>query len=349
VSRAQEPPVVVKLGSSLVVDPDGAPRPGVLGGVARELAALVERGTPACVVSSGAIALGAATAGLTGRRAARSLAQLQAASALGQSELQRLWQSAFEPFGLPAAQILLTAAEITDRRSYLNVRNTLRALFDVPAVPVLNENDAAATDEIRFGDNDVLAAQIAVLVRARSLVLLTSTGGVLSAPPGVEGAALVADGEAAAAATFGAASPLGAGGMESKVQAARLAQAGGVTSFVASPDALGEILAGASAGTRFAAREAGESAFKLWLRYGMRPAARISVDDGAAHALRETAGSLLAVGVTSCEPFRAGDGVEVVDAGGALVARGIASVDADAVAGRPTGVEVVHRDRLIVV
>src|SRR6476660_7209462 len=121
VTRALEPPVVVKLGSSLVVDPEGAPRPGVF---------------------SGAIALGAATAGLTGRRAGRSLAQLQAASALGQSELQRLWQEAFEPFGLPTAQILLTATEITDRRSYVNVRSSLRALFDVPAVPVLNENDA---------------------------------------------------------------------------------------------------------------------------------------------------------------------------------------------------------------
>jgi glutamate 5-kinase len=320
----------------------------VLQDVARELSALVERGTPACVVSSGAIALCATTAGLSRSRTGRSLAQLQAASALGQSELQRLWQSAFEPFGLPAAQILLTATEITDRRSYLNVRNTLRALFDVPAVPVLNENDAAATDEIRFGDNDVLAAQIAVLVRARLLVLLTSTGGVLTAPPGVEGASVLADGDEAAAAVFGAASPLGAGGMESKVQAARLAQAGGVTAFVAAPAALGGILAGESAGTRFQAEPAGESAFKLWLRYGMRATAQVTVDDGAARALRESAGSLLAVGVTSFEPFRAGDGVEVVDPRGVLVARGLASVDAEAVAGRPTGVEVVHRDRMIV-
>jgi glutamate 5-kinase len=348
VTRAQEPPVVVKLGSSLVVDPEGAPRPGVVDDVARELAAVVERGTPVCVVSSGAIALGAATAGLTGPRTGRSLAQLQGASALGQSALQRLWQSAFEPFGLPAAQILLTATEITDRRAYVNVRNTLRALFDVPAVPVLNENDAVATDEIRFGDNDVLAAQIAVLVRARLLVLLTAAGGVLSAPPGVAGAALLADGDQTTAAVFGAASPLGAGGMESKVQAARLAQAGGVTTYVAAPDALGEILAGAAAGTRFEARAGGESAFKLWLRYGMRAAARVTVDDGAARALRESAGSLLAVGVTGCEPFRAGDGIDVVDPSGALVARGIASVDAEAVAGRPTGVEVVHRDRMIV-
>jgi len=312
------------------------------------LSALVERGAPVCVVSSGAIALGAATAGLTGRRAGRSLAQLQAASALGQSELQRLWQEAFEPYGLPTAQILLTATEITDRRSYVNVRSSLRALFDVPAVPVLNENDAVATDEIRFGDNDVLAAQIAVLVRARLLVLLTSAGGVLSAPPEVAGASLLAEGDETAAAVFGAASPLGAGGMESKVQAARLAQAGGVTAFVAAPAALGEILGGSSAGTRFQAEPVGESAFKLWLRYGMRAAARITIDDGAARALRDSAGSLLAVGVTSCEPFRAGDGVEVVDPGGGLVARGIASVDADAVAGRPSGVEVVHRDRMVV-
>lgn len=347
--RRSQPPVVVKLGSSLVVGADGTPQLPLFADVARQLSAIVEAGTPVCVVSSGAIALGAAAAGLKGRRSSRRLPLLQAASALGQPELQRLWQQAFEPFGVPAAQILLTSAEITDRRSYVNVRSSLQALFEIPAVPILNENDAVATDEIRFGDNDVLAAQIAVLVRAGILILLTSTDGVLSGPPDAAGSKLLAEGDEAAQAVFGGASSLGSGGMESKVQAAQLAQAGGVTAFVAAPSSLPALLAGEAAGTRFKARPTDQSAFKLWLRYGMRTSGGITIDEGATRAIRSSASSLLAVGVVSCtEAFRAGDGVEIYGPAGELIARGIASVDSGAVAGRPTDVEVVHRDRLVV-
>ncbi len=284
------------------------------------------------------------------RRSSRSLPQLQAASALGQAALQQLWQQAFGGFGLPAAQILLTSTEITDRRSYVNVRGSLRALFELPAVPILNENDAVATDEISFGDNDVLAAQIAVLVRARTLILLTSTDGVLSRPPDAPGSELLAEGDDAASAVFGAASALGSGGMESKVRAAELARAGGVTAVVAAPSSLEALLAGEDAGTRFTARPTNQSAFKLWLRYGMRSVGRITIDDGAVRAIRGSQSSLLAVGVIDCAaPFRAGDGIDMHSPAGDLVARGIASVDAGAVVGRPTGVEVVHRDRMVVV
>jgi glutamate 5-kinase len=350
VSGRSRPPVVVKLGSGLVVAGDGTPQLPLLSDVARQLSALVAEGTPACVVSSGAIALGAAAAGLKNRRSSRSLPLLQAASALGQSELQRLWQQAFEPFGVPAAQILLTPTEITDRRSYLNVRSSLQALFAVPAVPILNENDAVATDEISFGDNDVLAAQIAVLVRADMLILLTNTEGVLSGPPDAGGSELLAEGDETARAVFGVASSVGSGGMESKVQAAQLAQAGGVTAFVAAPSSLAALLAGDSAGTRFKARTTDQSAFKLWLRYGMRAVAQVRIDAGAARALQGSTSSLLAVGVTSyTDAFRAGDGVEICGPAGELIARGIASVDAAAVVGRPTDVEVVHRDRMIVI
>ena len=347
--RPSHPPVVVKLGSSLVVSAEGTPQLSLFAAVARQLSALVDGGTPVCVVSSGAIALGAAAAGLKSRRSSRRLPLLQAASALGQSELQRLWQQAFEPFGVPAAQILLTSAEITDRRSYVNVRSSLQALFEIPAVPILNENDAVATDEIRFGDNDVLAAQIAVLVRAETLILLTTTDGVLSGPPDAAGSELLAEGDETAHAVFGVTSSLGSGGMQSTLQAAQHAQAGGVTAFVAAPSSLATILAGESAGTRFKARPTDQSAFKLWLRYGMRAVARITIDDGAARAIQSSTSSLLAVGVVSCtEAFRAGDGVEICRPSGELIARGIASVDAGAVVGRPTDVEVVHRDRMIV-
>ena len=163
-------PVVVKLGSALVVQ-EGRPDTALLRDVARLLAAA----RPACIVSSGAIALGAAKAGAR----PRTLPALQAASSLGQAELQRAWSDAFEAEGVHAGQVLLTGADIAERRSYVNVRNALDELFRLGAVPVLNENDATATDEISFGDNDVLAAQVAVLLRARRLILLTAVEGVL--------------------------------------------------------------------------------------------------------------------------------------------------------------------------
>lgn len=324
-------PLVVKLGSALVVDEQGRPRRSLLRRRAAEIAAIVEDGTPVCVVSSGAIALG-----LRGARRPASLPRLQAASALGQAALQRAWQDALRPHGVGAAQILLTSSEIGDRRAYVNIRGTFAALFAQGAVPVVNENDATATDEISFGDNDALAAQVAVLLRARLLVLLTSVPGVLR-----EGE-LIGDGRDARTARFGAGSTLGRGGMESKVAAAELAAGAGIPTVIAGDTPLPELLA--SGGTRFAAAE-GERAFKLWLRHGKRVAGRIAVDAGAKLAIVERGASLLAVGVTHVEGrFRAGDGVELVGPDGDVFARGIASVDAGDVT---AGAEAVHRDRLV--
>jgi glutamate 5-kinase len=335
-------PLVVKLGSSLVVDEGGRPRRSLLRARGAEIAEIVESGTPVCVVSSGAIALGLRRLGLEKRPA--SLPRLQAASALGQAALQRAWQDALEPHGLDAAQILLTSAEIGERRAYVNVRSALGALFALGAVPVVNENDATATDEISFGDNDALAAQVAVLVRARLLVLLTSVAGVLS--KGV----LIADGAAARSAVFGPGTTHGRGGMESKVAAAELAAGAGIATVIASGtgrDVLTAALAGRAHGTRFAAGE-GAPAFKLWLRHGKRIAGRIVVDAGARKAIVESGASLLAVGVSGWEGnFRAGDGVELIGPDGAVFARGISSVDAAELAGRPANREAVHRDRLV--
>ena len=332
-------PLVVKLGSSLVVGEQGKPRRALLRARAAEIAEIVAAGTPVCVVSSGAIALGLHRLGF--ERRPSSLPRLQAASALGQAALQRAWQDAFDPHGLEAAQILLTSAEIAERRAYVNVRNTLGALFTLGSVPVINENDATATDEISFGDNDALAAHVAVLVHARLLVLLTSVPGVLR--DGV----LIEDGAQARAASFGPRSALGRGGMESKVSAAELAAAAGIPTVIAGETPLTELLAGRAAGTRFDAGE-GTTAFKLWLRHCKRVAGRIAVDAGAKRAVVRDGGSLLAVGVTAVErPFRAGDGVEIVGPDGEPFARGVAAVDAGELAGRPAGVEAVHRDRLV--
>jgi glutamate 5-kinase len=335
-------PLVVKLGSSLVVDERGRPRRSLLRARAAEIAAIVESGTPTCIVSSGAIALGLRRLDLAGRPT--SLPRLQAASALGQAALQRAWQDALGPHGLDAAQILLTSAEIAERRAYVNVRNALAALFALGSVPVVNENDATATDEISFGDNDALAAQVAVLVRARLLVLLTSVPGVLR-----EGV-LIEDGAAARSVELGPDSALGRGGMESKISAAELAAGAGIPTLIADGRADGILtgaLAGRARGTRFAAAEAAP-AFKLWLRHGKRVAGLIHVDAGARAAVVEKGASLLAVGVTGADgTFRAGDGVELVGPDGTVFARGIASVDAAELVGRPANVEAVHRDRLV--
>jgi len=342
-------PVVVKLGSSLVASPGGRARRSLVRDRCREIAKLVRGGTPVCVVSSGAIALGLPRLGLSTRP--RSLPRLQAASALGQTRLQALWDEALGREGLPAAQVLLAATDVADRAAYLNVRNALAALFALGAVPVVNENDTTATDEITFGDNDALAAQVAILVRARLLVLLTEVEGVYTRAPGTPGAELVEHGTAAGDASFEDASPLGTGGMRSKVLAASLAAAAGIPTVIAGGagrDVLGPIVAGEPRGTRFHADERAPSAFKLWLRHGKPVAGRLHVDDGARRAVTEEGRSLLAVGVGQVEGrFEAGDAVELVGPDGAAFAKGIAGAPASALRGRPRGVEAVHRDRLV--
>jgi glutamate 5-kinase len=341
--------VVVKLGSTLVVDSNGRVRRSLLKARAAEVGELVRNGEPVCVVSSGAIALGLPRLGLTRRPSDTS--RLQAASAVGQSRLQAAWDSALRSAGVEAAQILLSAPDLAERASYVNVRNAFETLLKLGVVPVVNENDATATDEITFGDNDALAAQVAVLTRARLLVLLTEVDGVYATHPAVPGAELVADGDAAADAVLGKGSALGRGGMASKIGAARLAAAAGIPSVIASGsgrDILGPIVAGEGRGTRFAAADVdGNSAFKLWLRYAKPAVGRLVVDDGAQSALVVHGRSLLAVGVVRCDgSFAAGDAVELEGPDGNVFAKGLTSVGADEIRGRPRGVEVVHRDRL---
>jgi glutamate 5-kinase len=332
-------PLVVKFGTSLLVGARAQIRRQVLRERAREIAAIVGDGTPVCVVSSGAIALGLPRLGLA--RRPRSMPKLQAASALGQARLQGAWEDALGAEGVAGAQVLLTAVDVADRTTYVNARNALTALFALNAVPIVNENDATATDEISFGDNDALAAQVAVLVRARLLVLLTEVEGVLSRAPGTPGAQLIADGSKAKRAVLGGASPLGKGGMRSKVIAAEVAAASG-------RDVLAPILAGEPRGTRFTPGERAPSAFKLWLRFGKPVAGRLRVDDGARRALEHDGASLLAVGIVRCEGrFSAGDGIEIAGGDGDPFAKGIASASSDELRRRPRGLEAVHRDRLV--
>jgi glutamate 5-kinase len=332
--------VVVKLGTTLIV---------VLRERAREAAEIVRGGEPVCIVTSGAIALGLPRLGLT--RRPREVPKLQAASALGQSRLQQAWDLAFAPHRVPAAQILLTAADVSDRAAYLHAGNAFQALFKLGAVPIVNENDATATDEITFGDNDALAAQVAVLVRARLLVLLTEVDGVYTRAPGTPGAELVREGSAALDAEIGAGSRLGTGGMGSKIVAAQMAASAGIPTVIAGGhgrDVLLPILAGEPRGTRFRASGEGVPAFKLWLRFGKPAAGRLVVDEGARRAVVESGASLLAVGVSAVEGrFEAGDAVELAGPDGLVFAKGIAGADAKQIAGRTRGLEAIHRDRLV--
>jgi glutamate 5-kinase len=342
-------PVVVKLGTGLVVGEGGEVRTDLVHARAREIAVLVSGGDPVCVVSSGAIALGLPKLGLTRRPS--SIGRLQAASALGQARLQAAWEEAFARPGIPAAQILLAAGDVADRTAYVNARQAFLELFRLGAVPVVNENDATATDEITFGDNDALAAQVAVLAGARALVLLTEVEGVYSRTPGTPGAELLLEGELAGDAELGAGSELGRGGMASKVLAAQMASAAGIPTVIAGghgDEVLGPILAGEAPATRFAPGSRSDSAFKLWLRFGKPVAGRLHVDEGARRAVVETGASLLGVGVVRCEgKFDPGAAVELVGPDGEPFGKGIAGAAAEELAGRPRGLEVVHRDRLV--
>ena len=342
--------IVVKLGSSLVAGKGGSVRTTVLRRRAREIAAIVTGGEPVAVVSSGAIALGLPHLGL--ERRPRALPKLQAASALGQARLQQAWERALAREGVLAAQILLTAADVGDRAAYVNARNAAEALFALGAVPIVNENDATATDEIAFGDNDALAAHVAILVGARLLVLLTEVDGVHTRAPGTPGAEVVREGSALDDVAFGDASQLGRGGMKSKVVAAHMASEAGIPTVIAEgtgPDVLGPILAGEPRGTRFHGGDRELSAYKLWLRFAKEPVGALHVDDGARRAVVDDGRSLLAVGVTWCEGrFDAGDAVELVGPDGVAFARGVAGASASEIAERSAGHEAVHRDRLVV-
>jgi glutamate 5-kinase len=339
--------VVVKFGTSLIAGPHGRVRRSLLRARGREIRAVVRGGEPVCVVSSGAIALGLPRFGLEERP--DSLPMLQAASALGQARLQAAWTEALAP--LPVAQVLLTAADVADSASYLNAQNALEALFRLSAVPIVNENDATATDEITFGDNDALAAHVAIMGRARLLVLLSEIDGVYSHAPGTPGASLIHDGSLADQAALGDASPLGKGGMRSKVLAAQMAATAGIPTVIASgrgAAVLQPIVAGEERGTRFAAQANPQPSYELWLRFGKPVRGRLVLDDRVLAGAVEERASLFAADVVACEgPFEVGDAVELVGMDGSVLGRGIASATTAEILTHVDGLEAVHHDRLV--
>lgn len=325
---------VVKLGSSIVADERGEVRADVLAGVCDQLAELHHGGRSLVVVTSGAIARGMGVMSIPLRP--RAVDELQAASAVGQGKLYQFYDRLLQERRVPTAQVLLTFFDISARTHYLNARQTLRKLLDWRVVPVINENDTTTTDEISFGNNDFLAAQVAILLGAELLLMLTDAEGVYTADPRSDpGARLVPrvdEFEELDALQIGhATSPLGSGGMRSKVVAAEMATAAGIPTVIASGLASGTILAAVSGrpvGTRFAARRGRYSSFKLWLKYAKPVRGRVLVDAGAARALREGGTSLLPVGVVDVDgEFDVGDAVEIAHDGDA-VGKGISNYTA---------------------
>ena len=358
--------IVIKIGSSTLVDEMGNLRDDVLDARVAEIAALRDAGMHPVLVSSGAIACGLGVLGIASRPDA--LPDLQAASAVGQGALFARYITAFAANGTTPAQVLLTSADLEQRTSYLNARNTLERLLELGAVPVINENDTTATDELTFGDNDVLAAQVAILLRARTLLLLTDRDGLYG--PGDGAPELIREVPAGTrpedvqlASLPG--SGIGSGGIASKLASASIATGCGVTCVIASGRDAGVIpaaAAGEAVGTRFPSRGGEESSFKSWLRHAKPSMGTITVDDGAVRALLEKGTSLLPVGVTACDGrFNAGDAVTVIGPDGTEVGKGIVEMSHDEVA-KVMGMrsdaarevlpgasaEIIHRDRLAV-
>ncbi len=329
--------VVIKLGSSIVADERGDVRRDVLEHVADQAAELHHRGDSVILVTSGAIARGMGLMRLPVRPS--EMDELQAASAVGQGKLYRTYDELLAARDVPSAQVLLTFFDMSARMHYLNARSTLQRLLLWRVVPVINENDTTTTDEISFGDNDFLAAQVAVLMSANALLLLTDTDGVFTADPRVEPTASLVD----VVTTFEqledlqigvSASPLGSGGMRSKVVASEMATAAGIPAWIVNgtrPGTVVRALAGEREGTRFEPSGGRVSSFKLWLKYAKPTQGRIVVDAGAENALRERGTSLLPVGIVDVlGEFQAGDAVEVTgrNGGGAAIGKGIVNYSA---------------------
>jgi glutamate 5-kinase len=330
------PVAVVKVGSSLVAKDSGELRVSVVAGICEEVAELHRLGVDVVVVTSGAIARGMRLLGLPMRP--RDVEALQAASAVGQGKLFHTYDEMLRERDIQTAQVLLTFFDMSARTHYLNARRTLQRLLEWRIVPVINENDTTTTDEISFGDNDFLAAQVAVLLNAGLLVLLTDTEGLYTADPRRDpGARLVeevTDYEALGDLQIGhAASPLGSGGMRSKVVAAEMATAAGVNTVITSgmiPGGLRRAWSGEPIGTRFPPQPTRQSSFKLWLKYAKPSHGTVTVDAGAARALREGGTSLLPVWVVDVEGgFDAGDAVDIRGAGAGPVGKGICNYSAD--------------------
>jgi len=362
--------VVIKVGTNVLTGSDGRLAPARLQALADQVQRLRQAGRKVALVSSGAIGAGVGQMGL-GKRPT-DLRHLQACAAVGQSFLMRAYQECLSPHGTHTAQILLTAGDFDHRRRYLNARNTILTCFEWGVLPIINENDTVSVAEIRFGDNDHLAAMVTNLLQAPLLVLLTNVDGLYGTDPTTNPQAevltTVPEIDATVLAMAGpSTSALGTGGMRSKIRAARLATAAGESVIAANggrPGILDAIFACEPVGTLFLPHGGAVPAWKRWLGYTAQPKGRLQVDAGASEAVRAKGRSLLAIGVVSVAgEFGKGDVITLCDADGVEFARGLSNYSAADV-GRILGLrtekigevlgavpyeEVVHRDNLVVI
>jgi glutamate 5-kinase len=357
--------IVVKIGSSSLTTAAGGLDAGRVDALTDALGSLAAAGREIVLVSSGAIAAGLAPLGLS--RRPRDLATQQAAASVGQGLLIGRYTTSFARHGLTVGQVLLTADVVTRRAHYRNAYRTLRKLLDLGAVPIVNENDTVATDEIRFGDNDRLAALVAALVDADLLVLLSDVDALYTGDPGRPGSVRISevrDESDLAGVAIGRAgrSGVGTGGMVTKVEAARIATSSGIPVVLTAAPLAAAALAGEPVGTFFHRVSARPAARLFWLAHATAPRGRLHLDPGAVRAVVDRRKSLLPAGITAVDgAFSAGDPVDLVDEQGVPVARGLVNYDAielPVLLGRTTTElaatlgpgyerEVVHRDDLV--
>ncbi len=329
--------MIVKVGTRSLTANGGGLCQSRIAALAEELSAVAESGRKVALVTSGAVGAGMGRLGLAKRPT--NLAQLQAVAAIGQSHLMEAYDRGLRADGRHAAQLLLTADDLDDRTRYLNVRNTIRTLFEYGAVPIINENDTVSTDELRttFGDNDRLAAMLTNLVQVPLLVLLSDVDGLFDGDPRSAGAKLIhtvtALDSTVLALVRDEATGLSKGGMSSKLAAARIATTAGENVIIANgrePGSLAKILAGEVVGTLFLAQGQTVPAWKCWIGYTAQPRGRLVLDAGARRAVEHDGRSLLAIGLVDVAgAFRKGDVVSLVDASGAEFARGLTNFGAD--------------------
>lgn len=359
---------VVKLGSALLTDDGCGLRTEAIADWVAQMAQLRTRGLRFIIVSSGAIAEGRARLGWNLRRV--SLHEQQAAAAVGQMGLIQAYESAFQGYGIHTAQILLTHDDVADRKRYLNARSALRTLLELGVVPIINENDSVATDEIRFGDNDALAGLVANLAEADRLIILTDQAGLYDRDPReFPDARLIRTGQAGDPSLLECAGPggtLGRGGMLTKLKAAETAAKSGTETVICSGLEAGVLLkiaAGEQTGTLLGVARSPLAARKQWLAGHKRPAGVLVLDDGACKVLAERGSSLLAVGVISVQgEFNRGEIVSCTDRDGKEVARGLVNYDAgetrrimgkssdriEELLGYVDDEELIHRDNMVV-
>ena len=360
--------IVVKIGSTLITNEGAGVDHALIKQWVVQISTLRTRGVEVLLVSSGAIAEGMQRLGWKSRP--HEVNQLQAAAAVGQMGLVQVYESAFREHDVATAQILLTHDDLVDRKRYLNARSTLTTLLSLGVVPVINENDTVVTDEIKFGDNDTLAALVANLIDADHLVILTDQQGLFSADPRrAPDAKLLREAKAAdpllEAMAGGSGSVLGRGGMLTKVMAAKKAALSGSHTIIAygrEPDVLLRLQQGEPIGTRLLAETIGLQARKTWLAGHVKTSGKLHLDAGAARALVQGGKSLLAIGVTAVEGlFDRGEVVSCLDTAGREIARGLVnypSAEAHKIARKPTSdiesllgyiaePELIHRDNLV--